>query len=87
MGKFRVPILRNIALTAPHMHDGIIQTLNEAIEHYAAGGRAGRGRSNASHGIDSRIQPFTLSATEQCDLLAFLDALTDREFVTDSRFH
>lgn len=86
MGKFRAPTLRNIALTAPYMHDGSIQTLGEVIEHYAEGGRARHGRLDPNHGIDSRIQPFTLSAAEQRDLLAFLDALTDPKFVADPRF-
>ena len=39
-GKFRAPTLRNIELTAPYMHDGSVATLEDAIEHYAAGGRA-----------------------------------------------
>src|SRR5262249_43185349 len=39
VGKFKAPTLRNIAVTAPYMHDGSVATLEEAIEHYAAGGR------------------------------------------------
>ena len=39
VGKFKAPTLRNIALTAPYMHDGSIATLDEVIDHYAAGGR------------------------------------------------
>jgi cytochrome c peroxidase len=41
IGKFRVPTLRNIALTAPYMHDGSLRTLEEVIDHYAAGGEDG----------------------------------------------
>ena len=40
MGRFKAPSLRNVALTAPYMHDGSIPTLDAAIDHYAAGGRA-----------------------------------------------
>jgi cytochrome c peroxidase len=39
MGRFRVPTLRNIAVTAPYMHDGSVATLDEVLDHYAAGGR------------------------------------------------
>jgi cytochrome c peroxidase len=75
-GRFRVPTLRNIALTAPYMHDGSIATLAEVIEHYDAGGR---------QGVDPRIRPLHLSAAEKSELLAFLDSLTDGEFVQRQR--
>jgi len=39
MGRFRAPTLKNIAVTSPYMHDGSIATLDEVIDHYAAGGR------------------------------------------------
>jgi cytochrome c peroxidase len=39
MGKFRVPTLRNVALTAPYMHDGSLASLEQVIDHYARGGR------------------------------------------------
>jgi cytochrome c peroxidase len=77
-GKFRVPTLRNVALTAPYMHDGSIATLGEVIDHYAAGGRqlpAGpRARNDYK---DKRITGFTVSAQEKADLVAFLDSLSD----------
>jgi cytochrome c peroxidase len=87
MGRFRAPSLRNVAVTAPYMHDGSIATLSEVLDHYAAGGRA--------HGLDSsRVSPvqssfvrgFTLTPAEKEDLLAFFEALTDTEFLTDPRF-
>ena len=40
MGRFRTPSLRNVAVTAPYMHDGSIRTLGEVIDHYAGGGRS-----------------------------------------------
>jgi cytochrome c peroxidase len=79
MGKFRVPTLRNVALTAPYMHDGSVATLEQVIDRYARGGRA-------SPHQDSRIRPLSLSQAERADLLAFLGSLTDREFVADPRF-
>jgi cytochrome c peroxidase len=79
MGKFRVPTLRNVALTAPYMHDGSLATLADVIAHYAHGGRTTRRQ-------DSRIRPLVLSQAERADLVAFLEALTDREFLDDPRF-
>ena len=79
MGKFRVPTLRNVALTAPYMHDGSLATLEQVIDHYA---RAGRKNPHQ----DSRLRPLSLSQTERADLAAFLRSLTDREFAADPRF-
>jgi cytochrome c peroxidase len=78
MGKFRVPTLRNIALTAPYMHDGSMATLAEVIDHYAQGGRQlPAGPSARNHLVDRRIRPFHLTAQEKDDLIAFLQSLTD----------
>jgi cytochrome c peroxidase len=79
MGKFRVPTLRNAALTAPYMHDGSLADLDQVIDHYARGGR-GNPRQ------DSRVRPLTLTPAERADLVAFLQSLTDRDFVDDPRF-
>ncbi len=91
IGRFRVPTLRNIAVTAPYMHDGSIETLEEVIDHYAAGGRtiaagpnAGVGRDNPNK--DLGVDGFTLTAEEKADLIAFLESLTDEEFLIDPRF-
>ena len=59
MGKFRVPTLRNIAVTAPYMHDGSIATLEEALDHYAAGGRT------ANPLKSDAVKPLTLTADER----------------------
>ena len=91
MGKFKVPTLRNIALTAPYMHDGSIATLEEAIDHYAAGGRtiydgkyAGVGSKNP---LKSKlITGFKLTASETKDLLEFLQSLTDESFIKNPAF-
>lgn len=90
-GKFRSPSLRNVALTAPYMHDGSIATLEEVIRHYEAGGRniesgpyAGDGRANPNK--TGFLTGFPLTDAERADLLAFLDSLTDQTFITDPRF-
>jgi cytochrome c peroxidase len=81
VGKFRTPTLRNVELTGPYMHDGSIATLEEVIDHYAAGGRAA-GNPNKS----SILRGFQLSAQEKQDLIEFLRSLTDRELLRDPRW-
>jgi cytochrome c peroxidase len=90
MGRFKPPTLRNIELTAPYMHDGSIATLEEAIEHYAAGGRTIAEGPYAGIGADnpykSRFVPgFALGEEDTTDLVNFLKTLTDPDFVTDPR--
>jgi cytochrome c peroxidase len=80
MGKFKAPTLRNIALTAPYMHDGSIATLSEVLDHYANGGRAHSFRT------DPLMIGFELDAQERADVIAFLESLTDQKFITDPRF-
>lgn len=82
LGRFRAPTLRNIALTAPYMHDGSIATLGEAIDHYAAGGRAGGEKRLRS----PLVRGFVITPEEKRDLIEFLESLTDEGFTTDSRF-
>ena len=82
-GAFRAPTLLNIALTAPYMHDGSIATLPAVLEFYAAGGR-GPGRANPNK--SERITGFKLTSSEKKDLIAFLESLTDRDFISDPRF-
>jgi cytochrome c peroxidase len=91
MGKFKAPTLRNIAVTGPYMHDGSIDSLDGVLDHYMEGGRtitdgpyAGVGRENPS--IESFVRGFPLSESERADLLAFLNSLTDEEFLTNPKF-
>jgi cytochrome c peroxidase len=76
-GLFKVPTLRNIALTAPYMHDGRIATLEGVLDHYA--------RVPAAHPGDG-ITAAPLTPQERDDLLAFLRSLTDESFVADPEF-
>ena len=71
-GAFKAPTLRNIALSAPYMHNGAFATLEEVIDFYAEGGGAYRGIA-----VDRQIIPMELSVQEREDLVAFLYALTD----------
>lgn len=91
MGRFKPPTLRNIALTAPYMHDGSLSTLEEVIDHYARGGTLTPEGPNAGDGRlsplkDGFISGFVLTDQERADLIAFLEALTDESFVSDPRF-
>jgi cytochrome c peroxidase len=90
-GKFRVPTLRNVAITAPYMHDGSIATLEEVLDHYARGGRLiesgpneGDGRKNPRK--SPLVRGFVWQEGEKEALLAFLESLTDETFLTDERF-
>jgi len=90
-GRFRTPSLRNVALTAPYMHDGSVATLEEVLDHYASGGRtipsgpyAGRGHDNPYR--DVRMTGIALTPRNREDLLAFLRSLTDTEVTRDPRF-
>jgi cytochrome c peroxidase len=90
-GKFKAPTLRNIAVTAPYMHDGSIPTLEGVLDHYAAGGRAITSGPHAGNGHDNPnkdplIGGFTLSAQDRSDLIEFLKSLTDEALLHDPRF-
>jgi cytochrome c peroxidase len=91
MGRFKAPSLRNVALTAPYMHDGSIRTLIDVVRHYEAGGRTmsrgehrGVGRNNVNK--SEFVTGFTLTDEERGDLVAFLESLTDHAFISDRRF-
>jgi cytochrome c peroxidase len=86
-GKFRTPSLRNVAVTAPYMHDGSIATLRDTIrDHYARKGKAAHDGKPPSPLRDQFIEGFEVSEAELDDLVAFLESLTDTSFLTDPRF-
>ena len=88
-GKFKVPSLRNVELTAPYMHDGRFNTLEEVVEHYNSG-------VQQHPNLDDRLTvdghtggtPLQLGLTEydKQALIAFMKALTDTPMITDVRF-
>lgn len=79
-GKFKVPSLRNVALTAPYMHDGRFATLEEVVAHYDHGVV-----QSATLNANLRVQngSLGLSVQDRADLVAFLGTLTDSAFVRD----
>jgi cytochrome c peroxidase len=68
-GAFRTPSLRNVAKTAPYMHDGSLTTLSAVIDYYVRGG-------DKNPFLDEHIAPVALSGTDKADLIAFLESLT-----------
>ena len=87
-GRFRVPTLRNIALTAPYMHDGRFRTLEEVLDHYSEHiinspslSPVIRNTSNETGGTS-----LQLSAREKKDIIAFLHLLTDSAFISNPQF-
>jgi cytochrome c peroxidase len=87
MGKFKAPTLRNIAKTAPYMHDGSIATLADVVEHYAQGGRTIGGGPHAGVGSASPhksglVTGFNISDEDKRALVSFLESLTDEDFLT-----
>jgi len=87
-GRFRVVTLRNIAITAPYMHDGRFNKLEEVLEHYNSGIHPSASlspfilhNSNQLHG-----KSLLLTASEKQDIIAFLNMLTDSTFVSNKAF-
>jgi cytochrome c peroxidase len=85
LGKFKVPTLRNIALSSPYMHDGSIKTLDQVLEHYRTGVVFSTtldpllDRGNGQYGI-------AMSDDEKQKIILFLHTLTDQTFITRSKF-
>ncbi len=81
LGKFKVPSLRNVALTNPYMHDGRIPTLRQVLDHYSEG-------IVESKTLDESLRNgLALTEAEKDALVAFLQTLTDYELLGDSRFY
>ncbi len=88
-GKFKASSLRNVAVTAPYMHDGRFKTLERVLEHYSDGVHP-----HSNLGLAFTEQPaektetsgFRLTKSQQAALVAFLKTLTDQSFLTDPRF-
>ena len=78
-GKFRVTSLRNIGFTAPFMHDGRFQTLDEVIDHYDQ-------HVVFSRNVDPNLRVLNLSESDRAALVAFIKTLEDPDFMTDERY-
>jgi len=88
IGKFKVPSLRNVALTAPYMHDGSLETLGNVIDLYSRRRRRDSLSNNSriEFGHDKRMQGFSISKSEKKDLIAFLHCLTDSTILMNPLF-
>lgn len=91
MGRFKAPTLRNIAVTAPYMHDGSIATLEDVVAHYERGGRLIEEGDNAGDGLRSPyksefIRGFAITDEERADLIAFLQSLSDEAVLQGPRW-
>lgn len=81
-GRFRTPSLRNVAVTAPYMHDGSIPTLSEVLRtHYARAGRAVHAGRDPNPLRSELIAGFDITEEEIADVVAFLESLTDQRFL------
>lgn len=76
---FKVPSLRNIGITPPYMHEGSLPTLEAVVEHYDSGGKIHPHKSQL-------VKPLNLTEQEKIDLIAFLHALTDDDFLNNPKF-
>lgn len=79
IGAFKTSTLRNIAVTAPYMHDGSIKTLRKVVEHYNNGGVTKKGDPVNDY-LSGGIRPLNLTEEQMDDLVAFLEALTSPEY-------
>jgi len=83
-GKFKIPSLRNVALTAPYMHDGRFTTIEEVIDFYSTGVLSSPSISPLMHHVNNG--GIRLTPQEKADLLSFIHTLRDDEFMTNPKF-
>ncbi|MCB9316262.1 MAG: c-type cytochrome [Lewinellaceae bacterium] len=86
MAMFKVPLLRNIELTAPYMHDGRFNTLEQVVEHYSTGIQYHPNLSTELRAGGAQAKKMNFSTQDKSDLVAFLKTLTDQELLTDKRY-
>ena len=87
-GKFKAPSLRNVALTAPYMHDGRFESLAQVLDHYSNGVHPHENLGLAFPDQDNfnTTSGLALTNQEKVAIIAFLKTLTDQAFITDPRF-
>lgn len=86
MGKFKTPNLKNVALTAPYMHDGRFKSLDEVLEHYSTGIKSSTNLDPVLKDQYGNPRKMNITEKDKKSLKAFLNALTDYTIVTDVRF-
>lgn len=84
-GKFKIPSLRNIALTGPYMHDGRFKTLDEVLNHYSHGikNHPNLDEKFKANGV---AKPLNMSEGEKLAIISFLNTLTDHNLITNPKF-
>lgn len=85
-GKFKIPGLRNIALTAPYMHDGRFANLDEVVDFYSEGIQQHNNLDVRLRDVNGNALQLNLSETDKDDLVAFLHTLTDEKMITATRW-
>jgi cytochrome c peroxidase len=85
-GAFKIPTLKNIALTAPYMHDGRFQTLQQVIEHYNSGVKNHPNLSPLLKDVNGNPQQLNLTEAQKAALLAFLRTLTDPNILNNQKW-
>jgi cytochrome c peroxidase len=86
MGKFKVPNLKNVALTAPYMHDGRFKTLDEVLEHYSNGIQRSPNLSPFLMNPNGTAMQLNIKQEDKVALIAFLNSMTDYSLITDPKF-
>jgi cytochrome c peroxidase len=85
-GKFKIPSLRNIALTAPYMHDGRFTNLEQVLNHYTHNIKPHPSLDEKFKGTNSSVKMIDMSATEKQAVIAFLHTLTDNVMIHDPKY-
>ncbi len=85
-GNFKIPTLRNIELTAPYMHDGRFNTLDEVLEHYSHNIQPNPDLDKKFRNPNGSVKHLKFDAIEKKALIAFLKTLTDEDYIRDERF-
>ncbi len=83
-GKFKIPTLRNVLMTAPYMHDGRFETIEEVLDHYNSGGHHVDNLDEDN--VDNLMMPQGLSERNKTQIIAFLATLTDSSFIKNPEF-
>jgi cytochrome c peroxidase len=85
-GNFKIPSLRNIALTAPYMHDGRFKTLSDVLNHYTSGIKPTQNLDVKFRNLNGSVKHIQMSEADKIAIVAFLNTLTDYTYTTDKKY-
>ncbi len=85
-GGFKIPRMKNVAITGPYMHDGRFKTLEEVIDHYSTGIKNNPTLSTSLKSFNNLPKQFNFTDKQKKELIAFLNTLTDEAMLTDPKF-